>query len=149
MPGITPERAGQALQTQFSPDKLCLHVMLSAELTDSSRVSTGRSDMSIGCWRRGMNAIYHRYNGPPLPKDPGQARAVMEKTYRLGPLDIQDAINHMLGRDPEQHRLPHLAWDNLINTLKERGIAATEQQLMETPLMVELNAEVQDQLDAG
>ena len=121
MPGVTPERAEQALQIQFSPEKLYLHVTLSAELIDGGRVSTGRSDMSFGRWRRGMSAIYHRYHGPPLPKDAGQARAVIEKTYRLGRLDIQDVINHMLGRDPEQQRLPHLAWANLIDPSSSAG----------------------------
>lgn len=123
--------------------------MLSAELTAGSRVSTGQSDMGVGCWRRGMNAIHHRYHGPPLPEDPDEAHAVIEKTYRLGPLDIQDAVNQLLGRDPEQHRPPRLAWGNLINALKRRGIAVTEQQLIETPLTLELSADVQHQLDSA
>jgi len=61
--------------------------------------------------------------------------------------DIEDGVNQMLGRDPRLHRPPRLAWDSLIAALGSAGIDATEEQLIETPMTVELDGEVQAALD--
>jgi hypothetical protein len=61
--------------------------------------------------------------------------------------DIEDGINQLLGRDPRLHRPPRLSWDGLIAALAAAGIDATEQQLIETPMTVELDGEV-EALDA-
>jgi hypothetical protein len=55
---------------------------------------------------------------------------------------VQDAINQMLGRDPEQHRPPRLSWQGLLAALAGEGIQATEQDLIDTPLRLDLSDEV-------
>ena len=54
----------------------------------------------------------------------------------------------MLGRDPELHRPPRLAWDGLIAGLATEGIHADEETLIETPLTMDLAEEVRVALDA-
>ncbi|MCW3018571.1 MAG: hypothetical protein JWN10_879 [Solirubrobacterales bacterium] len=62
--------------------------------------------------------------------------------------DIEDRVNQMLGRDPRLHRPPRLSWDGLIAALGSAGIDVTEEQLIETPMTVELDSEVEAALDA-
>jgi hypothetical protein len=38
---------------------------------------------------------------PPLPGSEKEKADLVERTYRVGKPDIEDAINEMLGRDPE------------------------------------------------
>lgn len=52
---------------------------------------------------------------------------------------IDDMINIGLGRDPELHRPPRLSWDGLIFALAEVGIDVTEDELITTPLIVEID----------
>lgn len=61
--------------------------------------------------------------------------------------DIEDGINQMLGRDPELHHPPRLAWHNLISALSGAGINVAERDLIAVPLIVELSLEVQAELD--
>lgn len=70
------------------------------------------------------------------------------ENYRVGIADIEDAINQLLGRDPEQHRPPRLTWEGMIGTLGRAGISVTEEQLIALPLTVELDREVQRTLDS-
>jgi len=46
--------------------------------------------------------------------------------YRVQRQDVEDAINQLLGRDPEQHRPPRLSWEPLIELLDREGITVTE-----------------------
>lgn len=62
--------------------------------------------------------------------------------------DIEDSINQLLGKDPRQHRPPRLSWGGLIDALASAGIDATEEQLIDAPLTVELDGEVEAALDA-
>jgi hypothetical protein len=60
--------------------------------------------------------------------------------------DIEDGINQLLGRDPQLHHPPRLAWENLIAALANAGLLVTERQLIETPLTVEPTPEEQAEL---
>ena len=77
--------------------------------------------------------------------DAGAAFATSGNVART---DIEDSINRMLGRDPAQRRPPRLSWDGLIAALAAAGIDTTEEQLIETPLTVELDDEVEAALAA-
>jgi hypothetical protein len=130
-----------------SPEKLNIYVSLSAHTTDGQHIRTVGPDFGIGGPRRGVGAIWHRYHGPPpLPQDPHEQNALLEN-HHVGPADIEDGINQMLGRDPELHRPPRLSWTKLIETLGEHGIQVTEQDLINAPLTVELHPEVQAELE--
>jgi hypothetical protein len=84
-----------------------------------------RSSIGAGLWRRGVSAIWKRYSGPPLPDDHEEQNRVLEG-YRVQRQDVEDAINQLLGRDPEQHRPPRLSWEPLIELLDREGITVTE-----------------------
>lgn len=71
---------------------------------------------------------------------------MLHRQYRVGGPDLQDAINQMLGRDPEQHRPPRLSWDHLIDALANVGVVVTEQELIDAPLAIELSPQVKAQL---
>jgi hypothetical protein len=60
----------------------------------------------------------------------------------VGRPDIEDGINQMLGRDPEMHRPPRLAWGHLIAALAAEHIQVTEQELIDAPLTVELERQL-------
>lgn len=44
-----------------------------------------------------------------------------------GGSELGDAINQMLGRDPEQHRPPRLSWAQLIGAFANVGVSVTGQ----------------------
>jgi hypothetical protein len=52
----------------------------------------------------------------------------------------------MLGRDPELHRPPRLAWGQLVDALAAAGLAVSEQELIDAPLTIELLPGVRAQL---
>ncbi len=58
--------------------------------------------------------------------------------------DLEDAVNQLLGRDPEQHRPLRLGWTPLIQLPAERGIAVAEEELIALPLAFEFSKELQD-----
>ncbi|MGO9974777.1 MAG: hypothetical protein ACLP01_18625 [Solirubrobacteraceae bacterium] len=130
-----------------SPERLNLYVSLSAHTTDEQRIRSDGSGFGMGGPRRGVGAIWWRYHGPPpLPDDPEGQNALLEN-HHVGPADIEDGINQMLGRDPSLHRPPRLSWGKLIATLAEHGIQVTEQDLINAPLTVELDPDVQADLE--
>jgi hypothetical protein len=53
--------------------------------------------------------------------------------------DVEDAVNQMLGRDPEKRRPPRLSWEGLQRALADEGINVTEQQLIDAPLQLVLS----------
>jgi hypothetical protein len=128
------------------PDKLHVRVRLSALLKDGVTVTSAGHDLGISTPRRGVGAIWHRYRGPRLSDDPATEAEMLNRSYRVGRADIEDAINQMLGRDAELHRPPRLSWGQLIDALADAGVTATEQELIAAPLTVELTPEVQAQL---
>jgi len=121
-------------------------VRLAALVREGATVTSDHDDFGISMWRRGVGAIWHRYRGPRLSDDPATETELLNRSYRVGLTDIQDAINQMLGRDPEQHRPPRLAWRQLIDALTGAGVAVTEQELIDAPLTVELASEVHAEL---
>ena len=60
--------------------------------------------------------------------------------YRVQRRDVEDAINQLLGRDPEQHRPPRLSWPPLIDSLLEQGVTVTEEELIAMPFVFEFSA---------
>jgi len=62
--------------------------------------------------------------------------------YRVQRQDVEDAINQLLGRDPEQHRPPRLAWEPPIELLDHKGIKVTEDELVATPFVFEFSDEL-------
>jgi hypothetical protein len=54
---------------------------------------------------------------------------------------VEDAINQLLGRDPEMLRPPRLSWGPLIELLAEHGKVVTEEELIARPFLFEFSAE--------
>jgi hypothetical protein len=120
-----------------SDRRLSLYVRLSARLRDGREIGSARRDFAIGLPARGLGAIWHRHHRTDEPCDGPP------ETHRVGPRDIEDAINQMLGRDPEQSRPPGLAWGGLMNALARAGVVVSEQELIAAPLTVELDRTVE------
>jgi hypothetical protein len=148
---VAPELGSEVPEIPASarsdPARYYLNVRLSALTESGERVSSPHADFGIGGSRRGVGAIWHRYRGPTLSEDPAEQTELLNQTYRAGLSDIEDAINQMLGRDPEQHRPPRLSWRQLIDALASAGVSVTEQDLIDAPLTVELSPPVKADLD--
>jgi hypothetical protein len=54
----------------------------------------------------------------------------------------------MLGRDPEQHRPPRLSWENVLAALSAAGVPATEQDLIDARLTLDLSDDVKAEIGA-
>ncbi len=119
-------------------------VRLAADLDDGCRVAAG--GFGFGGPRNGVAAIWHRYRGPQLSDDPEEQWRLLNETYHVGVSDIEDAINQMLGRDPDQHRPPRLSWGHLIDALAAVGVTMTEEELIALPLHIELSDEVKAEI---
>lgn len=132
------------LEESDDSDRLELNVSLSAEDT-TGRCTDGDGCFGLGSPRTGSAAIWYRDHGPPLPEDPEEEEEAL-KNYRVGRADIEDGINQMLGRDPEQHRPPRLAWGGLIAALARDGIQVSEEELIDAPLTLVLDSEVEAEL---
>lgn len=128
------------------PERFNLDVRLSALTESGERVRSPHADFGIGGPCRGIGAIWHRYRGPQLSRDPDEQTRLLTQTYRVAQSDIEDAINQMLGRDPEQHRPPRLSWGKLIEALANAGVAVTERELIDAPLSLELSPRVKSEL---
>jgi hypothetical protein len=107
---------------------------------DGSRITAPHSSMGAAGPSRGIAAITKRYAGPPLPEDPDARRRALD-AYRVQRHDVEDAMNQLLGRDPEMHRPPRLSWGPLIELLAEHGEVVTEEELIAMPFMFEFPAE--------
>jgi hypothetical protein len=83
-------------------------------------------------------------------RSPGAAdrhdRGVAIDDYHVHRRDIEDAVNQLLGRDPEQHRPPRLSWGLLIELLDQQGLDLTEDELIRLPFSFEFSAELMAQL---
>jgi hypothetical protein len=112
-------------------------------MSDGTSITARTGDFGVGGPRRG---IWHRWHGPPLPEDPEEANRLMLEEHWIDRQDIEDGINQMLGRDPDLHHPPRLAWDSLIAALADAGVRATERDLIGAPFTVELTPEVQAEL---
>jgi hypothetical protein len=130
------------------PDRLAVLARLYAQLESGERLVADRYAMGIGMHRTGPASIWKQYVGPPpLPSDPAEQERFLAQ-YRVRRRDVEDAVNQMLGRDPEQHRPPRLSWQTLIDRLAEAGIEVTEQQLIGLPFRCEFSAPLRAELAA-
>jgi hypothetical protein len=137
----------ELLDREGGAARLDLEVELSAEIGRDERVR-GKGSFGIAGPRSDLGAVWHRYHGPPLTGTPEKREELLSRSYRVGLPDIEDGINQMLGRDPELHRPPVLAWEPLVQALAAAGVQASEQELIDTPLTVELDREVTAVLEA-
>jgi hypothetical protein len=96
----------------------------------------------------GIAAITKRYAGPPLPEDPDARRRVLD-AYRVQRHDVEDAINQLLGRDPEMHRRLDSAGGPLIELLAEHGKVVSEEELIAMPFLFEFSAEALVYVEEG
>ncbi len=149
-PRDTPSEDGRGrLLVSDEPDRLAVTGRLFAETSRGERLNCERLAMGIGLWRCGPSAISKGYVGPPaLPQDPIERERFLED-YRVRHRDIEDAVNQMLGRDPDQHRPARLSWDTLIELLSKCGVELSEAQLIALPFRCELSPEVQTELAAA
>jgi hypothetical protein len=110
-------------------DELHVGVRLTALTADGASVTSDRDDFGITLPRS-------------VPR--GQRSRLTARATEKLTRDIAEAINQMLGRDPELHRPPRLAWGGLIDALGGTGIVVSEQELIDAPLTIELMASSSD-----
>lgn len=139
--GLAAERGDQPLAGRRNvvaggPDRLNIEACLFAQTATGQRLTVPQTSMGVGLWRRGISAIWKQYAGPALPEDP-EAHEQALANYRVQRHDVEDAINQLLGRDPEQHRPPRLSWEPLIRLLARIGITVTENELIAMPFRFE------------
>lgn len=132
----------------ISRDEWSTEATLFAVSADGSRITATPSHMGAGGPRRGIAAITKRYAGSPLPEDPDPRRRVLD-AYRVQRHDVEDAMNQLLGHDPEMHRPPRLSWDPLIELLAELGKVVSEEQLIAMQFRFEFSAEALAALEEG
>jgi hypothetical protein len=132
------------------PDVLHIKVRLTALLTDGASVTSDHDDFGISlpryAPRHGLGAIWHRYRRWRPSRDPAKGTELLNHTTGVGLLDIEAAINQMLGRDPTQHLPPRLAWRGLVDALAGAGIAVTEQDLIGAPHTIDLSPDAGAQI---
>jgi len=136
----------KTLEDALFRDELRLRVTLGVEDTKGGCIWSAR-DLKISGGKKGLNGVWWRYHGPPLPSGYEEGVRVIEENYHVGIADITDSINQMLGRDPDLHKPPILASGGLISALSDAGVRVTEDDLITLPLNVELDSAVQAELD--
>jgi hypothetical protein len=125
----------------YAPDQLPVSAQLFAETGSGVRLTVRRPTIIGPMARRGRSA---RWKDPPsLPHDLTQRERVLERhgTYQVHRRDVEDVINYVLGRDPEQLRPPSLGWDPLMEVLGNEGILVTEDELIAAPFAFEFSDE--------
>lgn len=123
------------------PDRLAIQAKTFAEGCDGRRVSPEHPDIHVTLWRHGIRAIWKCYTGPALPTGQQDKRRALE-SYRLQLQDIEDAVNQLLGRDPEQESPPRLSWSSLVQALRDEGISVSEETLLDAPFDFEFSDEI-------
>ena len=86
--------------------------------------------------------------GPRLPGGAEDGRQMYE-SHRLKRRDMEDVINSVLGRDPDQIRPFALGWGPLIDLLDRNGIVVTEDELVATPFVFEFSDALLAELEAN
>jgi hypothetical protein len=145
--GFEIDHAGAAVTVAVSDEQWSAEATLFAVNVAGSRLELAGPSMGAAGPSRGFGAITKRYAGPPLPDDP-DARRQVEDAYRVQRYDVEDAINGMLGRDPEMHRPPRLSWDPLIELLAEHDTVVSEEELIAMPFVFEFSPEALTALKA-
>jgi hypothetical protein len=134
------DHVGAVVQVAITSKQWSADATLFAVNADGSRITVPHASMGAAGPSRGIAAITKRYAGPPLPKDPDASQRVLD-AYRVQRHDVEDAMNQLLGRDPEMHRPPRLSWGHLIELLAEHGEVVTEEELIAMPFVYEFPAE--------
>jgi hypothetical protein len=134
------DHVGVAVDVAITSRQWSADATLFAVSADGSRITATHASMGSAGPSRGIAAITKRYAGPPLPEDPEARRRVFD-AYRVQRHDVEDAINQLLGRDPEMHRPPRLSWGRLIEVLAEHGTVVSEDELIAMPFVFEFSAE--------
>jgi len=142
------DHVGAVVHVAITSRKWSAEATLFAVSADGSRITTPHGSMGSAGPSRGIAAITKRYAGPPLPEDPDARRRVLDG-YRVQRHDVEDAINQLLGRDPEMHRPPRLSWGPLIELLAEHGKVVSEEELIAMPFLFEFSAEALAALEEG
>jgi hypothetical protein len=133
------DHLGAVVHVAFtSRDEWSAEATLFAVSADGRRITVPHASMGSRGQRRGIAAITKRYAGP-LPEDPDARRRALD-AYRVQRHDVEDAMNQLLGRDPEMHRPPRLSWGPLIELLAEHGKVVTEDELIAMPFVFEFPA---------
>jgi hypothetical protein len=139
-----PAELSRIEQNILDPTKYLMRVTLTAELADGRRVTVPGFEFSGP--RDGVGAIWFRYHGPQLHDDAHEHERLLNETYHVRLSDVEDAIDQMLGRNPEQHRPPRLSWGRLLEALASAGVRTSEQELITSPLLVELSDDARAEL---
>jgi hypothetical protein len=134
------DHVGATVEVEVSDKQWNAESALFAVSTDGTRIAVSSAHMGAAGPSRGIAAITKRYVGPPLPEDP-EAREQVIDAYRVQRHDVEDALNGMLGRDPEMHRPPRLSWTFLIELLAEHGTVVTDEDLIDMPFEFEFSDE--------
>lgn len=145
---LDAESIEDVVESVLDPSRYQMYASLAANLSDGRQVATGVRDLGFSGPRHGIGAIRHRYRGPQLSDDPDEHDRLLHSSYHVGLPDIQDAINQMLGRDPELHRPPRLAWHRLLAALASERVHVTEDELIAAPLTLQLSDEVRAEIRA-
>ena len=134
------------MRVRDDSDQLIVAATAFAETQDAQRIQPPQSHIELGLWCSGVRAIWKCYTGPPLPAQPSEELAVLQN-YRLQRQDVEDAVNQMLGRDPEQAAPPTLSWAPLIAALRVHQIEATQEELLAVPFRFEFTGALLAALD--
>jgi hypothetical protein len=123
--------------TKPQRDDLSLGVLLFTE-DRHGRLIEADTSFGIAGPRNGAGAAWCRYHPTCSQGSSG---------YRVCALDISESIDQMLGRDPELHSPPRLAWDSLLAALWAVDLHVTVERLQAIPLAVVLGDDVEAELD--
>jgi hypothetical protein len=147
-PGLRSEleRVGAFVEKAASPDptRLSVSAALFADTVHGQLLASG-GHLSVTMSRVGPGAIWKTYTGPPLPTDPVRRELALAR-YRVQSNDVRDAVNQLLGKDPEQRRPRRLGWEALIELLARHQILATEEALIDAPFSYVFSDELQAEL---
>ena len=132
------DHVGAVVHVAVTARQWSANATLFAVSADGGRITATPARMAAAGPSRGIGAITKRYAGPPLPEDPDARRRVLD-AYRVQRHDVEDAMNQMLGRDPELHRPPRLSWGPLIELLAEHGKVVFEEELIAMPFLFEFS----------
>jgi hypothetical protein len=141
------DHVGAIVHVAVTRDKWSADAALFAVSADGRRIAVTPAHMGAAGPSCGAGAIAKRYTGPPLPEPDARQRVL--DAYRVQRQDVEDAINGMLGRDPEMHRPPRLSWGFLIDLLGEHGKVVSEEELVTIPFVFEFSAEALAALQGG
>jgi hypothetical protein len=127
----------------LSPRRLYLSVGLAADISDGRRIATSGRDFSLSTEMVEVETIRHGDHVRPIGSpSPDTSTSGLDPTCRVRLKEILDAMDTMLGRNPDMHRPPRLAWGNLIIALDKNGVQATEPMVIAAPFVVDLRPEL-------